>query len=329
MSIDPNRLLFIISAHGRMTWTQFCEAVDFLSAAAHAQREMIDSSATRIGILHSLEALGHCDSQYEQGESTITISPPVLCRLPQVGLPMAVLTGARCPKTLDQIAEKAKARKGLVRLNIERYPGPLGLLPDTILIKSESEISMMDFCSDLNIRNLTVPPAWTLANWCGILSEYEASLDYRIPDTLNWARYDFNTNTIGFSHKTSDSFPRLSRYRNPATGLPLYIFYPDKIGAEIDPRWGRYLFLNSKGITVAAYDDKRFRLCVPIIIPLPAVIARSMCLCSGKTPVHRSKESLIQGLNCQDWLMYEAVPPQIALAALSKVGQSPARVEIR
>lgn len=327
MSINPNRLLFVISARGSMTWGQYCEAVDFLSASGRGR--LAYGTVTRSGLLQSLQALGHCDAHYEQGGSTIIVAPPALCRLPRAGLPVAVLTGARCLNTQDQMAEAAQATGGAVRLNAERHPGPLGLLPDTISVESESEEAMAVFCADLNLRYAAIPPAWTLVNWCGTLSEYEATLDYRIPETLNWARYDFNVNSFVFVRTTSDSLPRYSRYLNPTTGLPMHVFFRDRPGAEVDLNWGRYLLLNSKSLTVTAYDERRFRLCVPVKVPLPTVVARTVCLCSGKSPVHRAKECLVQGLDCQDWLMFEDVPPQIAVAALSKVGQSPARVEIR
>lgn len=329
MSVDPNRLLFVISACGSMTWAQYCEAVDFLSGPGSGSSRAMEGTATRSGLLQCFQALGHCDALYERGGSTITVAPPALARLPRTGLPAAVLTGARCPQTRNQMAEAAQARTGAVQLNVERRPGPVGLLPDTILVKAESEDAMVAFCADLNLRYAAIPPAWTLVNWCGTLSEYEATLDYRIPEALNWARYDFNVNSFVFIRTTSDSLPRYSRYRNPTTGLPMHVFFRDRLGAEVDLNWGRYLFLNSKSITVTAYDERRFRLCAPVKIPLPTVVARTVCLCSGKSPVHRTKEYLVQGLDCQDWLMFEDVPPQIAVAALSKVGQSPARVEIR
>jgi len=329
MSVDPNRLLLVISGRGSMTWAQYCEAVDFLSASRSGRDRMIDRTRSRSGLLQCLEALGHCDAHYERGESTIIIAPPALCRLPQAGLPVSVLTGARCAQTQTQMAEAARVRGGTVRLHTEHHPGPLGLVPDTILAQSESEDAMEDFCTDLQIRCVAIPPAWTFVNWCGTLSEYEATLESRIPETLNYARYDFDLKTLSFTRATYDSFPRYSRYRNPTTGLPLHVFFRNKLGAEIDLSWGRYLFLNTKGITVTAYDERRFRLCVPVKAPLPTVVARTVCLCSGKPPAHRSGESLLQGLACDDWLMFENVPPQIAMAALSKVGQSPTRMEIR
>lgn len=290
---------------------------------------MTDSTATRSGLLQCLEALGHCDAYYERGESTITVAPPALCRLPRAGLPIAVLTGARCPQTQPQMAKAAQARGGAVQLNTERHPGPLGLMPDTIQVTSESEDEMANFCANLGLRYATIPPAWALVNWCGMLSEYEATLDYLLPESLNWTRYDFDVNSYAFVRETSESFPRYSRYRNPTTGLPLHVFFRNKLGAEVDLSWGRYLLLNAKDITVAAYDEKRFRLCVPVRTPLPTIVARTVCLCSGRPPIHRSKESLVRGVDCDDWLMFEDVPPQIAMAALSKVGQSPRRAEIR
>jgi len=329
VSVDPNRLLFVISACGSMRWAQYCEAIDFLSGSSSGRSRTIEGTATRSGLLQCFQALGHCDAHYEMGESAITVAPPALSRLPRAGLPVAVLTGARCPQTQNQMAEAAQARGGAVQLNVERRPGLLGLLPDKILVKAESENAMVAFCADLNLRYAAIPPAWTLVNWCGMLSEYEATLDYRIPETLNWARYDFNVNSFFFVRTTSDSLPRYSRYRNPTTGLPMHVFFRGRLGAEVDLNWGRYLLLNSKGITVTAYDKRRFRLCVPVKAPLPTVVARTVCLCSGNPPVHRAKECLVQGLDCQDWLMFEDVPPQIAVAALSKVGQSPVRVEIQ
>lgn len=329
MSVDPNRLLFVISARGSMTWTQYCEAVDFLSADRSERYWITDGTATRSGILQCLEALGHCNAHYEQGKSTITIAPPALCRLPRAGLPIAVLTGARCIQTKREITESAQASGEAIQLITESHPGPLGLLPDTILVKSESEAAMKDFCEDLKILYADIPPAWTLVNWCGTISEYEATLDYRIPETLNWARFDFNVNSQRFSRATSYSSPRYSRYLNPTTGLPMHVFFRDILGAEVDLSWGRFLLLMLKGITVTAYDESRFRLCVPVKTPLPTVVARTVCLCSGKPPVHWSKAPLVENLNCQDWLMYEDVPPQIAMAALSKVGQSPTRINIQ
>ena len=329
MSADPNRLLFVISGRGSMTWADYCEAVDFLSASSPGRGWTTDGTATRSGLLQCLEALGHCDAHYDGGQSTIAAAPPALCRLPRLGLPVVALTGARCPKTQEQLTKAVEVQGGAIQIITERHPGPLGLMPDTILVKSGSEDALAEFSATLGLRCPHIPPAWTLVNWCGTLSEYEATLNYRIPERLNWTRYDFCVKSHVFIRTLSESHPRYSRYLNPTTGLPVHVFFGDDSGAEVDLNWGRYLLLNARGITVTAYDQRRYRLCIPVKTPLPSVIARSICLCSGKPPVHRSAEALVRGSECKDWLIFEGVPPQIAVAALSKVGQSPARVEIR
>lgn len=329
MSADPNRLLFVISARGRMSWADYCEAVDFLSADNLRGGRTAGIKAARSGLLQCLEALGHCDTCYDDGLSTITAAPPSLCRLPRAGLPVAVLAGARCLKTQKQLIEAADAQGGAIQIDTERHPGPLGLIPDTVLLKSESEDALTTFTERLGLRCPHIPPAWTLVNWCGTLSEYEATLDYRVPENFGWTRYDFCVRSHTFLQTHSESLPRLSRYRNPTTTLPVHVFFRDGSGAEVDLNWGRYLLLNAKKIATTMYDERRYRLCIPVGIPLPPVIARSVCLCSGKPPVHRSAEALMPGCECRDWLMFEDVPPQIAMAALSKVGQTPAKIEIR
>lgn len=329
MSVDPNSLLIVMSAHERLTWSQFREAVEFLSDANRGTTLMPGPVAALSGLLQCLVALGHCDALYEQGQSTISVSPPALCRLPRAGLPVAILAGTRCPQTFQHMCEAADAVGKGIQITTESHPGPLGLLPDSILVTSESDAALERFCSELGITCAAIPPAWALVNWAGSLSQYEKRLDYRYPTTLNWPRYDFDVDSFLFSRNICDTLPRYSRYRNPTTSLPLHLFFRDSLGAEADLNWGRYLALNAQGINVVAYDERRFLLCIPLMMPLPAIIARILCLCSGRPPVYRSREFLLPSINCDSWLMFEDVPPQIAVAALSKVGQQPRRVTVR
>ena len=154
MSTDPNRLLFVMSARGSMTWAQYRETVDFLSASGSSEGRRIEGVASRSGLLQCLEALGHCDAHYDRGESTISVTPPALCRLPRAGLPVAVLTGARCLRTHEQMVAAAEAGGGKVRLTVEHLPGPLGLLPDTIQASAPSEEAMAAFCVRIQASRL-------------------------------------------------------------------------------------------------------------------------------------------------------------------------------
>jgi hypothetical protein len=219
-------------------------------------------------------------------------------------------------------------QSGKIKVITQSFP-ELKLLPDRILVKADSVEDLCDFSKELNLYYPCVPPALTLLNWCGTLQEYEEKLDFHISQQLNWARYDFSSNSFSFDRSLSESVPRYSRYRNPSTGLPLHVFFKQELGAEVDLDWGRYLFLKAKDITVTAYDEKRHRLYVPVKLPLPGVVAKIICLCSGKPPVLTIKDSLVPRVVCRDWLMFDEVPPQIAIPALAKVGQSPLNTEIK
>ena len=311
-----------------MTWGQFREAVDYLGANGLSQEGRTDFRVSRRALLQCLEALGHCDVYYKDGESKISVTPPSLYRLPRAGLPLAVLAGARSIQTLKELDDAAKARADRLRLTVIHNHGLLGLIPDTIQVSATEDV-IVEFCATLRIRYVAIPPAWSLMHWAGMLSDYEASMTFRIPEAFSWARFDFDDKSFDFGHNRIDEFPRYSCYRNPITSLPTYIFFRDGHGADVDLNWGRYLLLNAKGITITAYDERRSRLCVPVKVPLPGIVARTICLCSGKPPIIRNIERLVKDMDCQDWLMFEDVPPQIALSALSKVGQTPTRVEIR
>ena len=328
MSADPNRLLYAMSAHGEMTWAQYSEAIDVLSGG-NAKLKIGNSGASfRSHILQSMQALGHCDVIYRNGRSTISIVPAALCRLPKAGLPIAVLIGARWLDTWKLIKLTAEAMSGTIQLkafsNIDRS----GLLPDTIIVEFLSEDVMADYCRKLQIKCVLIPPSWTLVNWCAGLLEFQQTLDFRIPSNLNWPRFDLSMRSLDLIRPEADLFPRFSRYINPVTSLPQHTIFLSNQGAEVDVYWGRYLLFRELGATVTAYDEQRYRLCVPLKAPLPAIISRAICLCSGRPPRYISRERLVHATGCSDWLLFDDVPPQIVVSALSNVGQVPERVII-
>lgn len=328
MSVDQNRLLFVISARTKVTWAQYTADVDFLSQAIQSKSEHERRIENRGFLLQSLQAMGHCDVDFTESGSVIYVTPPTLCRLPKAGLPKGILVGARAPNTVDCIREEISALRANIQIKIFRHPGALKLVPDSILFEADSEQELKKCCDILGIRYAANPPAWILVNWCGGLPELETNLDFRIPNNLDWPRYDFSLNDLMFVRSKTDELPRLTRYRNRTTSLPIHVLFRDDRGAEVNPRWGRYLFFNLVGLNVIVYDEKRFRICVPLHAPLPALISRILCLCSGKPLIHLRREGLIPAVVCSDWILFDQVPPQIAIPALSKVGQTPIKRDI-
>lgn len=68
MSSDPNRLLFVISARGSMTWSDYRDAVDSLSGGSSEGHRATGGTATTSELLRCLEALGHCDASCPSGK---------------------------------------------------------------------------------------------------------------------------------------------------------------------------------------------------------------------------------------------------------------------
>ncbi|MFX0114508.1 MAG: hypothetical protein ACFFB3_08165 [Candidatus Hodarchaeota archaeon] len=322
MSVDPNRLLFYISARRKVNWFDYIEAVDFLSHEVLRDFERSREKGNRGFLLHSLQAMGHCDIEFTEAGSVIYVSPPILCRLPKIGLPQGVLVGARAPNTISQINETISKLKLNTRVKVYRHSGELGLIPDSIIIESDSEKELMMLCNDLNIQYTNTPLAWALVNWCGTISEFESMLDFKVPNDLNWSRLDFNQDYFMFVRTLSEKSPRLTRYRNPKTNFPIHVYFKNNRGAEVDLYWGHYLYFHSIDLNVIAYDKRRLKLCVPLYAPLPVLITRALCLCLGSPPKYLQQDNLIPDLTCSDWILFEEVPPQIAMLALSKVGQS-------
>src|SRR5262249_12744201 len=101
MSEIDDYLLYTLSACREMSWHNFKNAFDALSLKYCPQDPYKTGEARHVRwrTLRSLEWLGHAESAFEEGRSTLYAAPPVLARLPISGIPTAVLCGARSPST--------------------------------------------------------------------------------------------------------------------------------------------------------------------------------------------------------------------------------------
>jgi hypothetical protein len=98
-----DQVLFVLSARGELTWSEFRAVFDRL--AAPRVMSLLDERApdARLGLAALLDELGHCDSHRSDYGSSLLVARPLLARLPAPGLPRAVLCGSRSPETVTQI----------------------------------------------------------------------------------------------------------------------------------------------------------------------------------------------------------------------------------
>jgi hypothetical protein len=86
----------------------------------------------------------------------------------------------------------------------------------------------------------------------------------------------------------------------------------------VEADWGRFALMRALARDVLLYDPQAFSLAVPITMPLPKLLARSLCLCSGLLP--SEVESLWPGSRMKA-RVYRRVPLSIAELIANKLQQ--------
>src|SRR4051794_29995558 len=102
-----DQLLFALAYWRSASWEQFKKAADSIYEQ-QTRSDWKPVSIHRWETLRLLSALGHCE--FALGESiVIETLPAKLVRIPQSGLPTAVLCGARSPTTVGDLKEAAQS----------------------------------------------------------------------------------------------------------------------------------------------------------------------------------------------------------------------------
>ncbi|SRR6266498_2677814 len=280
MSDSTDRLLYVISARREMAWSAFKQIFDQLYLS---ETGTIDDTCFKRGeTLRALSNLAHCEFEFGRNASRVYVLPPALVRLPEAGLPRAVLAGARSPETISEIKRVCAEHSYIVEI-VEQIGGA-AFTPLCVIIHTQTVEGLRKVAQRLGIVFESTPPAWLLANAAGTLGHLRDSLDWRVGSELNWPRKQFDPRSLQFNDFADTSADlMLIRYTDPKRRINLHMLRSNERYAEIDCEWGRYALLNHFGINVVVYDERQFILGVPASAPLPAVLARALGLCSGKT----------------------------------------------
>jgi hypothetical protein len=316
-----DKLLFVISAKGEISWNAFKLVYDELTTI-NDEHEL--QSTFQHGLaLRILDYLGHCDASFGTEEDFICISPTYFARLPLAGLPSAVVIGARSPQSI-RLLRDAEAESGCVTLEVQEGKGANSPVPSRIIIHADSNEELSRFSDLLGVTYLETPPSWSVVNYSGDLKGYADKLHWQPSVGLNWPRKDFDSKELKFSPELVTDRYRLSSYANPTRGgKRLHLLWKDGVYAEVDRDWGRYLILENKRENVLRYDHHRFLFCVPVNAPLPRLLMRALTLCTGLPPTR------LKGIGLSDsdgrsseYFVFRAVPRQIALMIAEKVEQT-------
>lgn len=324
MPNQSDALLYVLTDHECMSWTAFRGVFDYLDAQCGATHfgPFKELRNRRWRTVRALEALAHAEFDFD-GDGAVRVTPSVLARLPQSGLPRAVLTGARSPDAIAQITTVIRAMNGRVQLSVLPQTDVLPLLPRRVTVQAESVDVLATVARTLGVRFEANPPAWVIAQFTGSLENYLETCTWSGRREMNWERTDFDPSRLQFrSGNGANSCRRLSRYRHPARGTTEFVLWHDGSGAQVDPDWGRYAILQALNFSVLTYDAERFVLAVPSGAPLPRLLSRALALCSGFAPRFVAADR-VPGYTREHWgfELYRSVPPQVAEAVASCLGQ--------
>src|SRR5262245_54057966 len=96
-----DRLLYAISAQREMSWTVFKRTFELLCVCNLAEPSLQDMTFARYAAARALDALAHIEADLASSPGRLYAAPPALSLLPGSGLPVALLSGARAPSTID------------------------------------------------------------------------------------------------------------------------------------------------------------------------------------------------------------------------------------
>ena len=280
----PDQLLYVISVKQTILWQKFKQIVNCLYFQDDEQK-----GQQHLIIRSFLELLGHCDFDFTDNNK-VYACPPVLVRLPNLTVPQAILSGLRFPDTLQRLSQVCQSINPKINLEVTPQPGKYKLLPQRVLIQTETEHELEEIATHLNFHYSHIPNPWSLVNFSDSLENYLQTLRWSNEVELNWTgKTTFDPQQFEFkSDLSQDSKIRISEYSNPKTQVRSYYFWRDQQSAKVDKNWGIYAVLQELQQNVLRYDPDKALMAIPKGATLPKLLERALTLCSGYIPEYRN-----------------------------------------
>ncbi len=315
-----DRLLFAISAKRELGWPSFKKMFEQICAESLAEDELRDANLARYETARGLDALGHLDLDFTS-PARLYVAPPAMALLPVSGLPVAVLAGARSPRTLQELSARILRRGTSLVLAATNQPQEPRSFPARIAVLAETRGDLRSLAVESGLAFQEEPASWRILNFAGSLSEYMTGIKWQRGDALNWERQQFDVQGLRFLKTPSGSETGLIRYVHPSRQYPLYVLWSGADAAHVDPDWGRFAILKAAGRDVVFYERSTGAFIVPVTIPLPRLFARAMCLSSGLAPRILPASAVSVPLDAPQYRVYTNVPLDHAHMAARKLDQ--------
>jgi len=261
--------------------------------------------------IRNLSSLGHVEINGEMRNELIQVCFPSLVRLPGVGKPEYILCGARFDQTFKKIEETSQNISS-VEISSEEMRSTEGLCPNKIILRADSKEDMEQLSKSLGIEITEGYPSFDLINFIPSVEDYfndQNKVPHPIADNITY----FDADEFSWKMVVPESFPYLGKYTHPQTQqINHYVYYDASNAVKVKLDLGRFKILKAERKKAIEYDEKSYRLSLPVRLPLPSLYERSLCLCSGEPPQISPDGST---------LYYNSIPREIAYLVLEKLGQ--------
>jgi len=261
----------------------------------------IPSNLWTYNVIRMLLDLGHVESTGIGGSRKISIAPPTSIKLTnEVEGFTHVLSGARSRSTNEKLKElgfdikeeemgNKMEKLGVDTINI--------ILPQRVLLKLPSEWT--DQLEGIFGPKLPIPTAHAilsldrigLDDWCADLQWKNRETQFSImPEILDyWGHSEVKWHLNKPLPNLQES-GMLIRDRGGTRGSKTQLFHkPDEIWKSCDlpnefgaTDYARYWILKQHGHVPLMYDSEKEMLAVPKAAPLPPLISRAVCSCTGR-----------------------------------------------
>ena len=316
-------LIYAMSTRGSLNIEQFNELFRFVYFDSGGMDEGdIDIDARRQAI-RNLDSLAYCEFDFDR--RLVFMCKPALVLLPSCGLQKALLVGARTPELVEKLKAAVKENRAKSKIQVITPPEALTPVPSALHIYATNNDILKEIANQAGIYcDLTSPAAWNIAQMSINLDEIEGELNYERQIEPEWRKRIFSIDRLVFSgYETDQENKHLAEYRHPVTKQLYHWIWNGDNAAQVSRDWGRYMILAKYGSNILMYDDKLFKLALPVTVPLPCLLARAAALCSGIVPASTLSFGVKTGSipPRHPLQVYSCVPPEIARLIADKLKQ--------
>jgi hypothetical protein len=278
-------LIYAMSTKEKMRLSQFFEY--FRASYRDNSSEFHESIDLRFQIVRVLDSLGYCEFDFDN--SMVYMCKPSLVLLPGYGLPKVLLVGARIPAFIEKLKKTVKKQDDKAFLHFYSQSHTNIRIPSSIYIEAINKNIIDEISREIGIECYTeIPMSWVLANFSASISTIMNNLTFEERTEPNWKRRIFDLKNLSFFYQEKKEFDgiKLVEYRNPVNQQLRHFLWNNQLAVEVERDWGRYLVLSYNNLNVILYDESTHKIVIPITIPLPSILARSVALCTGRAPIN-------------------------------------------